>query len=329
MRRLINDGQDVVKEWTEGYTSAFKDYVEIDPDNPNVILGKHLADKRVKIIIGGGSGHEPLFPGYIGKNLADASVAGNVNTSPSPQAVYEAIQKVDTGEGVLLLYGNYSGDCMNFDMAAEMAEDENHKVKSLPITDDVFSSDNFEERRGVAGDLIVIKAAAAAAAQNKTLDEVLEVAKNANKNTHSMGMALSSETNPLTGKEIFEMNDGDMEIGMGIHGEPGIRREKLKPADEVVEEMMGYILNDIDLDENSEIVVILNGLGGLPMMDQFICYRKVSQILDEKNISVHRSLVGNYATSMDMIGMSITIAKLNNDLKEQLDLSCDAPFLKI
>lgn len=329
MRRLINNGKDVVQEWTEGYASAFKDYVEIDPDNPSVILGKNIADKRVKIIIGGGSGHEPLFPGYIGKNLADASVAGNVNTSPSPQAVYEAIQKVDTGEGVLLLYGNYSGDCMNFDMAAEMAEDEGHKVKSLPITDDVFSSDKFEERRGVAGDLIVIKAASAAAAQNKSLEEVLEAAKSANKNTHSMGMALSSETNPLTGKEIFEMNDGDMEIGMGIHGEPGIRREKLKPADEVVEEMMEYILNDIDFDEKAEIVVILNGLGGLPMMDQFICYRKVSQILDEKNVTVHRSLVGNYATSMDMIGMSITITMLNNELKEQLDFSCDAPFLRI
>lgn len=329
MRRLINNGQNVVKEWTEGYTSAFKNYVEIDPDNSSVILGKNLAEKRVKIIIGGGSGHEPLFPGYIGKNLADASVVGNVNTSPSPQSVYEAITKVDTGEGVLLLYGNYSGDCMNFDMAAEMAEDEGHKVASLPITDDVFSSNIIKERRGVAGDLIVIKAAAAAAAAKKSLEDVKKYAMLANSNTHSMGMALSSETNPLTGKEIFAMNEGDMEIGMGIHGEPGIRREKLKSADEVVKEMMKYLLDDTDLKVGSEVVVILNGLGGLPMMDQFICYRRVAQILNKEGINIYHSLVGNYATSMDMIGMSITITKLNDELKKLLNLHCDAPFLKI
>ena len=278
MRRLINDGQNVVNEWIEGYTSAFNEYVEQDPDNPGVILGKHIADKHVKIIIGGGSGHEPLFPGYIGKNLADASVAGNINTSPSPQAVYEAIKKVDTGEGVLMLYGNYSGDCMNFDMAAEMAEDEGHKVDSLPITDDVFSAKNVSDRRGVAGDLIVIKAAAAAAAQGKNLAEVKATAEMANRQTHSMGMALSSETNPLTGKEVFTMEEGDMEIGMGIHGEPGIKREKLKSADEVVSEMTDYILADMKTDENTQVYVILNGLGGLPLMDQFICYRTLAQI---------------------------------------------------
>lgn len=329
MRRLINDGQNVVNEWIEGYTSAFNEYVEQDPDNPGVILGKHIADKHVKIIIGGGSGHEPLFPGYIGKNLADASVAGNINTSPSPQAVYEAIKKVDTGEGVLMLYGNYSGDCMNFDMAAEMAEDEGHKVDSLPITDDVFSAKNVSDRRGVAGDLIVIKAAAAAAAQGKNLAEVKAAAEMANRQTHSMGMALSSETNPLTGKEVFTMEEGDMEIGMGIHGEPGIKREKLKSADEVVSEMTDYILADMKTDENTQVYVILNGLGGLPLMDQFICYRKLAQILQENKIKVYHALVGNYATSMDMIGMSITLAQLTPELQELLDFPCDAPYWRV
>lgn len=329
MRRLINDGQNVVNEWIEGYTSAFNEYVEQDPDNPGVILGKHIADKHVKIIIGGGSGHEPLFPGYIGKNLADASVAGNINTSPSPQAVYEAIKKVDTGEGVLMLYGNYSGDCMNFDMAAEMAEDEGHKVDSLPITDDVFSAKNVSDRRGVAGDLIVIKAAAAASAQGKNLAEVKAAAEMANRQTHSMGMALSSETNPLTGKEVFTMEEGDMEIGMGIHGEPGIKREKLKSADEVVSEMTDYILADMKTDENTQVYVILNGLGGLPLMDQFICYRKLAQILQEHKIKVYHALVGNYATSMDMIGMSITLAQLTPELQELLDFPCDAPYWRV
>lgn len=329
MRRLINDGYDVVEEMLEGYTKAHPDYVELlENDGRVVVSKKRSSESKVGIIVGGGSGHEPLFLGYVGEDFADAAVIGNVNTSPSPEPCYNAVKAVDTGKGCLYMYGNYAGDVMNFDMGAEMAADDGIRVETVLITDDVYSSKNIEDRRGVAGDVIVFKAAAAAAAKGFDLDEVKRIAEKANDHTRSMGVALSSCTLPATGEQIFQMDEGDMEVGMGIHGEPGVRRSKVQPADKVVDEIMGYILEDSKLTSGDEVHVLVNGLGGLAIMDQYICYRRVAQILEEKGIKAYKSLVGNYATSMDMAGMSITLTKLDDELKEMLDYKCDTPYIK-
>ncbi|MGY3725557.1 dihydroxyacetone kinase DhaK subunit [Granulicatella balaenopterae] len=330
MRRLINDGYDVVEEMLEGYCLAHSDYVKLLEDDGRVVVSKKISEEpRVRIIIGGGSGHEPLFLGYVGKDFADAAVVGNVNTSPSPEPCYNSVKAVDSGKGCLYLYGNYAGDVLNFDMGAELAAADGIRVETVTVKDDIISSTNFEDRRGVAGDVLVFKIAASAAKKGYDLDKVKEITEYANENTFSMGVALSSATLPVTGKVIFDMEEGDMEVGMGIHGEPGIRREKLRPADEVVTEIYNYIKEHSTLKEDDEVAVLINGLGGLPLMDQYICYRKVDQLLKKDNIGIYKSLVGNYATSMDMIGMSITILRLNDELKELLDSPCDTPYFKI
>ena len=328
MRRLVNNPYDVVEEMLEGYVKANKDQVKLLEDDGRVIVSTNLKDK-VGVIIGGGSGHEPLFLGYVGENFADAAVIGNINTSPSPEPCYNAVKAVDSGKGCIYLYGNYAGDVMNFDMGVEMAAEDGIRVETVLVTDDVYSSKNIPDRRGVAGDFLVFKAAAAKSALGGDLDEVKLAAEKANNNTRSMGVALSSCTHPVTGTTIFELEDGDMEVGMGIHGEPGIRRSKLKSADDVVEEIMGYILEDLPYSEGEETIVLVNGLGGLPLMDLNICYRKVALILEEKGIKIHKSFVGNYATSMDMVGMGITLMKVDEELKALIDYPCETPYCVI
>lgn len=327
MRRLINDPYDVVEEMLDGFCKAHKEYVHLYGDSGRVIASNLAPIKdKVGIIIGGGSGHEPLFLGYVGENFADAAVIGNINTSPAPDACYEAVKAVDAGRGCLYMYGNYAGDVMNFDMGAELADGDGIRVETVLITDDVYSSENIADRRGVAGDFFVFKVAAAKAAMGADLDVVKAVAEKANDNTRSMGVALSSATHPATGKAMFELEDGDMEIGMGIHGEPGVRRDKLQPADNVIDEIMGYILPDLPFESGDEVAVLVNSLGATPLMDLHICYRKAEEILAEKGLSVHRALVGPFATTMDMAGMSVTLMKLDDELKELLDYPCDAPY---
>lgn len=331
MKRLVNDGYEVVEEMLEGYAAANGKYVKLDEEHPRVVVSKVMSEEpRVRIIVGGGAGHEPLFLGYVGKDFADAAVVGNINTSPAPDACYRSVKAVDSGKGSLFLYGNYAGDVMNFDMGAEMALDEDGiRVETVVVTDDVYSSKNKKDRRGVAGDVPVFKVAGSAAAKGYDLDAVKAVTERANDNTYSMGVALSSSTLPVTGKAIFEMAEDEMEVGMGIHGEPGIERSKIKPADEVVDEIMDHILADSGIAKGDKVYVLVNGLGGLPVMDQYVCYRRVNQILNEKGIEIHKAEVGNYATSMDMIGMSVTLLKLDNEIEELLDTPCDTPYYKI
>ncbi|ECB9721799.1 dihydroxyacetone kinase subunit DhaK [Listeria monocytogenes] len=330
MRRLVNDGYEAVEEMLAGYVAAQGKYVDFAENDKRVIVSKQMSEEpRVRIIVGGGSGHEPLFLGYVGKDFADAAVVGNINTSPSPEPCYNAVKAVDSGKGCLYMYGNYAGDVMNFDMGAEMAADDGIRVETVLVTDDIYSAENVEDRRGVAGDLIVFKAAASAAAKGLDLDAVKHAAEKANANTFSMGVALSSSTLPVTGKAIFEMKEGEMEVGMGIHGEPGIKRTSIEPADKVVDQIMGYLIEEMKLTADEEVHVLINGLGGLPVMDQYICYRRVDEILKEKGVHIHNPLVGNYATSMDMIGMSITLVRLDDELKDLLDTPCDTPYFKV
>lgn len=329
MRRLINDPYDVVEEMLSGYVKAHSDYVKLLEHDGRVVVTTNPVPGKVGVIIGGGSGHEPLFLGYVGKNFADAAVIGNINTSPSPEPCYNAVKAVDQGKGCIYLYGNYAGDVMNFDMGAEMAADDGIRVETVLVTDDVVSSENIEDRRGIAGDIFVFKAAAAAAAKGMDLDEVVAAAKKCNDNTRSMGVALSSSTIPVKGGTIFDMEDGDMEIGMGIHGEPGVRRGKIEPANQVVDEIMEHILKDFPLFEGDEVYTLVNGLGGLPLMDQYIIHNHLEEVLREKGVKIYKSLVGNYATSMDMIGMGITIVKVDEELKELLDYPVDTPYMSI
>lgn len=329
MRRLINDPYDVVEEMLSGYVKAHSDYVKLLEHDGRVVVTTNPVPGKVGVIIGGGSGHEPLFLGYVGKNFADAAVIGNINTSPSPEPCYNAVKAVDQGKGCIYLYGNYAGDVMNFDMGAEMAADDGIRVETVLVTDDVVSSENIEDRRGIAGDIFVFKAAAAAAAKGMDLDEVVAAAKKCNDNTRSMGVALSSSTIPVKGGTIFDMEDGDMEIGMGIHGEPGVRRGKIEPANQVVDEIMEHILKDFPLAEGDEVYTLVNGLGGLPLMDQYIIHNHLEEVLREKGVKIYKSLVGNYATSMDMIGMGITIVKVDEELKELLDYPVDTPYMSI
>lgn len=329
MRRLINDPYDVVEEMLSGYVKTHSDYVKLLEHDGRVVVTTNPVPGKVGVIIGGGSGHEPLFLGYVGKNFADAAVIGNINTSPSPEPCYNAVKAVDQGKGCIYLYGNYAGDVMNFDMGAEMAADDGIRVETVLVTDDVVSSENIEDRRGIAGDLFVFKAAAAAAAKGMDLDAVVAAAKKCNDNTRSMGVALSSSTIPVKGGTIFDMEDGDMEIGMGIHGEPGVRRGKIEPANQVVDEIMEHILKDFLLAEGDEVYTLVNGLGGLPLMDQYIIHNHLEEVLREKGVKIYKSLVGNYATSMDMIGMGITIVKVDAELKELLDYPVDTPYMSI
>lgn len=330
MRRLLNDPYDVVEEMLDGYARAHSNHVKLLENDERVVVSKKAPVKdKVGIIIGGGSGHEPLFMGYVGENFADAAVVGNVNTSPSPEAAYDAVKAVDSGKGCLFLYGNYAGDVMNFDMGAEMADADGIRVETVLVTDDVYSSQNVSDRRGVAGDFFVFKVAGAKAATGADLDEVKAAALKANGNTRSMGVALSSSTLPATGKHIFELNDGDMEIGMGIHGEPGVRRGKLENADKVVEEIIGYIIPDLPFKKCDEVAILVNSLGATPLMDLHICFRRAAQILDEKGIKIYKSFVGPYATSMDMVGMSITLMRLDDELKQLLDYPCDTPYFLV
>lgn len=329
MKRIINDGYDVVEEMLEGYELAHKDTVHLLDDDKRVLVKNKLSETpKVGVIVGGGTGHEPLFLGYVGEGFADASVMGNVNTSPSPEPCYNSVKAVDQGKGCIFLYGNYQGDVLNFDMAAEMAADDGIRVETVISTDDVASSTEKTDRRGIAGDVPTFKVAGAAAEKGYDLDEVVRVTQKSNDNTYSMGVALSSSTLPVTGEAIFHMEEGDMEVGMGIHGEPGMGVSKIKSADEIVDELMENILEDSKITDGDNVLVLVNGLGALPLMDQYICYRRVDQILKEKNVNIGISWVGDYSTSMDMVGMSVTLVKLDDELHELLAAPCDTPYMK-
>lgn len=327
MRRLINDPYEIVEEMLEGYCRAFGNQVKLLEHDGRVVVSKNAPKKdKVGVIIGGGSGHEPLFLGYVGEGFADAAVIGNINTSPSPEPCYNSVKAVDAGKGCIYLYGNYAGDVMNFDIGAEMAAEDGIRVETVLITDDVISSENVADRRGIAGDFFVFKAAAAKAEEGADLDAVVAAARKANENCATMGVALGAAEHPTTGKEMFEMESGDMEIGMGIHGEPGVRRGKTEPADAVVTEIMDVLVPELNLGKGDEVCVLVNSLGATPMMDLFVAFRKVSMILGEKGVKVHKTFIGTYASTMNMPGTSVTLLKVDDELKKLIDYPTNAPY---
>ncbi|MBR3227102.1 MAG: dihydroxyacetone kinase subunit DhaK [Erysipelotrichaceae bacterium] len=328
MKKIINDSDLVVTEMLQGLAKANPD-VEYIPD-VEVIHRKNKKSGKVGLVSGGGSGHEPAHAGYVGEGMLDAAVAGNVFASPSPDRVLEGINAANAGAGVLLIIKNYSGDIMNFEMAADLARDEGVEVEQVVVKDDVAVPDSTYStgRRGIAGTVFVHKCAGAKAEQGASLAEVKAVAEKVVANVRSMGMAMSSCTLPGVGHPSFTLAEDEIEIGMGIHGEPGINRQKIVSAKELAEILVGKVLADYDY-EGSEVALMVNGLGGTPLMELYILNKEVQEILAAKNIKVYRTFVGNYMTSLEMAGASVTLLKLDDELKELIDAPSKAPAFRV
>ncbi len=280
---------------------------------------------KVGVLFGGGSGHKPAFIGYLGRGGADGVAVGNVFASPPPDPAVAASRAIDGGAGIVFSFGNYSGDVMNFELAAETLAEDGIDVRTVLVTDDVASAPKGQEddRRGIAGDFIVFKILGARAEEMATLDEVEAAGRKANANCRTMGVALSSCIVPAAGKATFDLDDGEMEIGLGVHGEPGMRRGPLEPADQVTTTLVETILEDMPLERGTEVAVLVNGLGATPYSELFIIFRRVAQMLDERGIIIHRSYVGEYVTSLEMAGASVSLLKLDGELKRLIDAPAD------
>ena len=330
-KKLINEGAAAVDEMLAGILAAHPRHLRALEGSPRSIIAKQgPRPGKVGLVIGGGSGHEPSFLGFVGKGLADAAAIGNVFASPPPDPIIECAKAVHGGVGVLFLYGNYAGDVMNFDMAAEMLAMDDIDVRTVVTTDDIASAspEQKERRRGVAGNVFVFKAAGAACDMMYGFDEVERVARLANERTFTMGVALSPCSLPQTLKPNFELGADEMEIGMGIHGEPGIARGPLKPADQVTEELVGKILHEMKPARGDRVAVLVNSLGSTPLMELYILMRKVKMMLDEAGLVIHLSLVGNYCTSLEMAGASITLMHLDDELQRLIDHPCDCAMFR-
>lgn len=329
MKKLINNPENVVEEMIDGYIKAHPTYVKLLEENDrSVVTVKETPAGKVGILVGGGSGHEPAFMGYIGSGMADGAAVGNIFASPPPAPILEVTKKIDKGAGVLYIYGNYAGDVMNFGMAKDLAEMEGIQVEMVLGNDDVASAPKEEKhrRRGIAGEFFVWKAAGAAADLGYNLQDVTRVANKANDNTLSMGVGLSPCSLPQTGKPSFEIGEDEMEVGLGHHGEPGIRKAKLDTADNVTDELLNTILGEMELNKGDDVAVLVNGLGSTSRMELLIMFRRVEQVLSEKGINIHRSYVGDYITSLEMGGSSITLTKLDDELKKMIDHPVDCPM---
>lgn len=328
MKKFINAVELVEDQMIQGMVKAYPQYLK-KLDCGNVVVRSNKKENKVALISGGGSGHEPAHGGYVGEGMLDAAVAGAVFTSPTPDQVYEGIKAIATDAGVLMVIKNYTGDVMNFEMAGEMAEADGIKVKQVVVNDDVAVKDSLYTvgRRGVAGTVFVHKIAGALAETGADLDAVQAVAQKVIDNVRTMGAAIRPCTVPAAGKPGFELSENEMEVGIGIHGEPGTHREEIKPADEIVDMLLKQILADIDYTD-SEVAVMINGSGATPLMELFIINNHVADVLAEKGIKVYKTFVGEYMTSIEMEGFSISLLKLDDQLKELLDAKADTPAFK-
>lgn len=321
MKKIINDPKQVVPELLEGLVEAYHGKVK-KLEGVNALVKTTLPKGKVGLLIGGGSGHEPLFHGFVGENMGDGAACGNIFAAPTPDVILAATQALDQGRGVLYLYGNYAGDNMNFDIAAEMAAEEGIRTKTVRIWDDVASAppERSEDRRGIAGDLFVIKIAGGVSATAADLEEVFRVTAKARDHTRSMGVAVSAGSIPETGEPTFELPEDEIEIGMGMHGEPGVSREKLLPADALVDKMMDKILADLPFRRGDEVCLLINDLGATTMMELLIVNRRVRRILRERGIQVYDTCMGSFATCQEMAGFSITLMRLDDELKRYYDM---------
>ncbi|GIO27098.1 dihydroxyacetone kinase subunit DhaK [Ornithinibacillus bavariensis] len=329
MKKIINEPDQVVQDMIDGLIAANPKSLKQVPNTFVVVRAEASVPGKVALISGGGSGHEPAHAGYIGKGMLDAAVCGEVFTSPTPDQILEAIKAVDGGSGVFLIVKNYTGDVLNFEMAAELAEAEGIQVEKVVVNDDVAVEDSSftTGRRGIAGTVFVHKLAGAKAEQGASLTEVKAVADKVVANVRSMGMALTPCTVPAAGKPSFELAEDEMEIGIGIHGEPGINRGTISTANEIATILTEKILDDHNF--FGEVAVLVNGLGATPEMELFIMNKRVHEILGSRGIKVYKTFVGEYMTSLEMAGCSVTLLALDEELKELLDAESQAPAFRM
>ncbi|MGG0717103.1 dihydroxyacetone kinase subunit DhaK [Robertmurraya massiliosenegalensis] len=327
MKKIINDPDLVVQDMLKGLVAAYPSSFKLVPNTTVIVRKDAPVTGKVGLVSGGGSGHEPAHVGYVGEGMLDAAVCGEVFTSPTPDQIFEAIKAVDGGAGVFLVIKNYTGDVMNFEMAAELAQAEGIEVEHVIVNDDVAVEDSSftTGRRGIAGTIFVHKMAGAKAQAGGSLQDVKTVAEKVVANVRSMGMALSPCTVPAAGKPSFELAENEMEVGMGIHGEPGTERKVIATADEIATELTQKVLDDMNLSIGDEVAVMINGLGSTPEMELYIVNGKVNEILKEKGIQIYQTFVGEYMTSLEMAGCSVTLLKLDEELKELLDAESKSP----
>ena len=329
MQRILNNPDDVVDEMLKGFVKIHSDIVSAT-DNPRVIKRKDITPGKVGVVTGGGSGHKPAFIGYIGENLCDAVAVGEIFSSPTAAAFLDAFRAANQGNGVACLYGNYSGDNMNVKMAIKMAEKEGIQVKTVVANDDVPSApkDQLNKRRGVAGEVLMWKVGGAKAALGGSLDEVIASAQKAIDNTRSVGIGLTPCTLPAVGHPNFEIKSGTMEVGIGHHGEPGIEVCPLETAAQMAQRMVDVVLPDYPFEAGDEVVVLVSGLGATPVMELYILYDEIDRLITAKGIKVYRGYAGNYFTSLEMMGATLTVMKLDEELKKLVDLPCYSAGIK-
>ena len=330
MKKLINDPEMVVREELEGVALAHANHVKVSYDPNFVYRADAPVQGKVAVISGGGSGHEPMHGGFVGYGMLDAACPGAVFTSPTPDQMYEAAKKVDGGAGILYIVKNYTGDVMNFEMAADLLKGEDIPVESVLVDDDVAVQNSTwtAGRRGVGTTVLMEKIVGAAAEAGYSLEKLAELARKVNANGRSMGMALTSCTVPHVGKPTFDLGEDEMEIGVGIHGEPGRQRMPLKSADEIVEMLVEPIVADLPFQSGDNVLVFVNSMGGTPLVELYIVYRKVAEILAGKGINITRSLVGPYITSLEMAGASVTLLKLDDEMTKFWDAPVETPGLR-
>ena len=328
MKKIVNNPAEYTDDMLKGIYGAYPNKVKYVENDLRCYCVCKEKKGKVAIVTGGGTGHLPLFLGYVGEGMLDGCGVGSVFQSPSAEQIVNITKEVDEGLGTLFLYGNYTGDIMNFDMAAEVLEIDDIKTKSIVGSDDILSNDRVESRRGVAGIFFMYKCAGAKASIGGTLDEVYEAANKAKENTATVGFALTPCVIPELGHSNFELGKNEMAFGMGIHGEPGIWNGDIKKSKELAEEAVGAIIKDLKLQAKDEVCLLVNGLGATSLEELYILSNDVREFLDEKNISIYRSFIGEYATSMEMAGASISLCKVDEEIKEWIDFPVNTPFYK-
>jgi dihydroxyacetone kinase-like protein len=330
MKKLINAPDDVLREALEGMELAYGDRLRVSYDPAYIVRADAPVQGKVGIVSGGGSGHEPMHGGFVGRGMLDAACPGEVFTSPTPDQMLEATKAVNGGAGVLHIVKNYTGDVLNFEMAADLAKGEGIEVESVVTNDDVAVQDSLYTagRRGVGITVVAEKICGAAAEEGRPLAEVAELCRRVNGGGRSMGMALTPCTTPASGKPSFELGEDEMEIGIGIHGEPGRYREPLAPAAQVVERLATAVVEDLPYKEGDQVLAFVNGMGGTPLVELFIVYRELHRFLEQRGITVSRRLIGNYITSLEMAGCSITLLRLDDELTRLWDAPVDTPALR-
>jgi len=328
MKKIINPGEDIVAQQMAGFLDAYSGIYEQVPGCSALMYRARRGAGKVALVIGGGSGHEPMFSGFVGRGLADAAVCGNIFAAPNPQIIYDTACAVDQGEGVLFVYGNYAGDNMNFDVAEEMLQDDDHRTAHIRVWDDCASApkDRIEDRRGIAGDVFAIKIAGAACDAGLPLEEVVRVTAKAVSRLNSIGLATSPGVNPAVGEPAFELGEDEIEYGMGLHGEPGIERTTMKSADVLAERLYSELKAEMGFAAGQEVCVLVNGLGSTTILELSIVYRRIAELARADGLVIHDGEINNFCTCQEMGGFSVTFLVLDEELKGYYDAPCFCPY---